>query len=115
MWLNPQSWAVISGYASKEQGEKALNSVERELNTPYGAMVMYPPYDKHAFDGALMHCFNRCIKENAGIFSQAQGWLILAEAKLGRGDMAYKYWKEACPATYNDNAELRAVCLRTVR
>ncbi len=107
MWLNPQSWAVISGYASKEQGEKALNSVERELNTPYGAMVMYPPYDKHAFDGALMHCFNRCIKENAGIFSQAQGWLILAEAKLGRGDMAYKYWKEACPATYNDNAELR--------
>ncbi len=107
MWLNPQSWAVISGYASKEQGEKALNSVERELNTPYGAMVMYPPYDKHAFDGALMHCFNRCVKENAGIFSQTQGWLILAEAKLGRGDMAYKYWKEASPATYNDNAELR--------
>lgn len=107
MWLNPQSWAVISGYATKEQAEKSLDSVYRELNTPYGAMVMYPPYDKHAFDGALMHCFNRCIKENAGIFSQTQGWLILAEAKLGRGDMAYKYWKEASPATFNDNAELR--------
>ncbi len=107
MWLNPQSWAVISGYADKEQATKALDSVYRELNTPYGAMVMYPPYDKHAFEGALMHCFNRCVKENAGIFSQTQGWLILAEAKLGRGDMAYKYWKEASPATYNDNAELR--------
>ena len=107
MWLNPQSWAVISGYATEEQATKALDSVERELNTPYGAMVMYPPYDKHAFDGALMHCFNRCIKENAGIFSQTQGWIILAEAKLGRGDNAYKYWKEACPATYNDKAELR--------
>lgn len=107
MWLNPQSWAVISGYATKEQAEKSLDSVYRELNTPYGAMVMYPPYDKHAFDGALMHCFNRCIKENAGIFSQTQGWLILAEAKLGRGNMAYKYWKEASPATYNGNAELR--------
>ncbi len=107
MWLNPQSWAVISGYATKEQAEKSLDSVYSELNTPYGAMVMYPPYDKHAFDGALMHCFNRCIKENAGIFSQTQGWLILAESKLGRGDMAYKYWKEASPATYNDNAELR--------
>lgn len=107
MWLNPQSWSVISGYATEEQAVKALDSVDRELNTPYGAMVMYPPYDKHAFDGALMHCFNRCIKENAGIFSQTQGWLILAEAKLGRGDMAFKYWKEAAPATYNDNAELR--------
>ena len=107
MWLNPQSWSVISGYASKEQATLALDSVARELNTPYGAMVMYPPYDKHAFKGALMHCFNRTVKENAGIFSQTQGWLILAEAKLGRGDMAYKYWKEASPATYNDNAELR--------
>lgn len=107
MWLNPQSWAVISGFASKEQAETALNSVERELNTPYGAMVMYPPYVDHAFDGALMHCFNACIKENGGIFSQPQGWLILAEAKLGRGDMAYKYWTEAAPATYNDEAEKR--------
>lgn len=109
MWLNPQSWAVISGYAGKERGEKALDSVMRELNTPYGAMVMYPPYENHAFEGALMHCYNKCVKENAGIFSQPQGWLILAEAKLGRGNNAYKYWKEASPATYNDCAEKRVL------
>ena len=109
MWLNPQSWAVISEYAAPEQGSKALDSVERELNTPYGAMVMYPPYEEHGFDGALMQCFNRCIKENAGIFSQPQGWLILAEAKLGRGDKAYMYWKEASPAAYNERAELRVM------
>ena len=109
MWLNPQSWAVISGFAGKERGEKALDSVERELNTPYGAMVMYPPYENHAFEGALMHCFNKCVKENAGIFSQPQGWLILAEAKLGRGNNAYKYWKEVSPATYNGEAERRVL------
>ena len=33
MWLNPQSWAVISGLATAEQAEKALESVHRELNT----------------------------------------------------------------------------------
>ena len=107
MWLNPQSWAVISGYADEQRGKTALDSAERELNTPYGAMVMYPPYEHHAFSGALMHCYNRCVKENAGIFSQPQGWLILAESKLGRGDKAYKYWKEAAPAAYNDRAERR--------
>ena len=42
MWLNPQSWAVISGLATKEQAEKALESVDRELNTAYGAKVMAP-------------------------------------------------------------------------
>ena len=107
MWLNPQSWAVIADFGTKEQQEKAMDSVERELNTPYGAMVMYPAYENHAFDGALMVCFNKCVKENAGIFSQPQGWLILAEAKLGHGNRAYKYWTEAAPATYNENADHR--------
>ncbi len=109
MWLNPQSWSVIAGFGTKEQQEKAMDSVERELNTPYGAMVMYPPYENHAFNGALMQCFNKCVKENAGIFSQPQGWLILAESKLGHGNRAFKYWTEAAPATYNDTAEHRAL------
>ena len=109
MWLNPQSWAVISGFSSPEQAKLSMDSVERELNTPYGAMVMYPPYFDHGFNGALMQCFNKCTKENAGIFSQPQGWLILAEALLGNGNRAFKYWKEAAPATYNDNAEHRVL------
>lgn len=109
MWLNPQSWSVISGYANKEKATSVMNSVERELNTPYGAMVMYPPYNKHAFKGALMLTYNNCAKENAGIFSQPQGWLILAEALLGRGNMAYKYWCEASPACYNEIAEKRVL------
>ena len=107
MWLNPQSWSVIADFGTKEQQELAMDSVERELNTPYGAMVMYPAYENHAFDGALMVCFNKCVKENAGIFSQPQGWLILAEAKLGHGDRAFKYWSEAAPANYNDRVEIR--------
>ena len=43
MWLNPQSWAVISGLASKEQSDAALNNVYQYLNTPYGAILMDPP------------------------------------------------------------------------
>jgi cellobiose phosphorylase len=109
MWLNPQSWAVISGFSAPDQAASSMDSVERELNTPYGAMVMYPPYVEHGFNGALMQCFNKCTKENAGIFSQPQGWLILAESLLGHGNRAYRYWKEAAPATYNDNAEHRVL------
>ena len=109
MWLNPQSWAVIAGFGTKEQQLAAMDSVERELNTPYGAMVMFPPYEYHGFDGALMTCFNNCTKENAGIFSQPQGWLILAEGLLGRGDKAYQYWREAAPAAYNDRAQQRVL------
>ena len=35
MWLNPQSWSVISGFASEEQSDLALESVHRELTSEY--------------------------------------------------------------------------------
>lgn len=107
MWLNPQSWAVISGLASEEQAELALESVHRELNTQYGVRVMAPSYKDHAFDGALMLLFNKSTKENGGIFSQPQGWIILAEALMGHGNRAFEYFTESSPASMNDRAEIR--------
>ena len=109
MWLNPQSWAVISGFATKEQAETAMESVHRILNTPYGVKIMEPPYVDHYFDGALMHIFNPDTKENGGIFSQTQGWAILAESLLGHGDRAFEYFLESSPANMNDKAEQRVL------
>jgi N,N'-diacetylchitobiose phosphorylase len=107
MWLNPQSWSVISGLASKEQAEKVLESVHRELNTPYGVRIMAPSFKNHAFEGALALLFNPSTKENGGIFSQPQGWIILAESLLGHGNRAFQYFEESSPASMNDNAEIR--------
>ena len=109
MWLNPQSWSVISRFASPEQAEKAMESVHSILNTPYGAKLLEPPYVDHYFDGALMHIFNPDTKENGGIFSQSQGWLILAESLLGHGDRAFEYFMESSPAAMNEKAEIRVM------
>lgn len=109
MWLNPQSWSVISKFANAEQAEKAMDSVHKILNTPYGAKLLDPPYKKHYFDGALMHIFNDDTKENGGIFSQSQGWLILAEALMGHGNRAFEYFMESSPAAMNDKAEIRVM------
>ena len=107
MWLNPQSWSVISGLATKDQAEAALDSVNKYLNTDYGVMLMAPAYKEHAFDGALMLLFNASTKENGGIFSQPQGWIILAEALSGHGDRAFQYFMENAPSAMNDKAEIR--------
>jgi cellobiose phosphorylase len=109
MWLNPQSWSVISGFATPEQADKALGSVEEILNTPYGVKLLEPPYVDHYFDGALMHIFNPDTKENGGIFSQSQGWIILAESLMGHGDRAFKYFTESSPAAMNEKAEIRII------
>ena len=109
MWMNPQCWGVISRAASPEQAEASMESVHRELNTPNGVELMAPHYAKHAFNGANMLLFNPTTKENGSIFCQAQGWAILAEALLGHGGRAFEYFRESCPAAYNDRAEIREV------
>lgn len=107
LWLNPQSWAVISGLASDEQSDTALANVHERLNTEYGVLLMDPPYHAHAFDGALAVIYNQGTKENAGIFSQSQGWLLLAEALRGHGERAFTCFMENAPAAWNDRAEIR--------
>lgn len=107
MWLNPQSWAVISGLATDVQADIALENVFKRLNTEYGAILMDPPYHKHAFDGALAVIYNQGVKENSGVFSQSQGWLILAEALRGHGNRAFTYFLENAPSAQNDRAEIR--------
>lgn len=109
MWLNPQSWAVISGLADEDQADKALESVHRELNTPYGARLMAPSYKEHAFDGAIALLYNGSTKENGGIFSQPQGWIILAEALRGHGNRAFEYFMESAPAAHNEDADVRVL------
>lgn len=108
-WLNPQSFSVISGFATKEQAETVLEKVYERLNTAYGALLMDPPYHLHAFEGALAVIYNAGTKENAGIFSQSQGWLILADALCGQGNRAFTYFMENAPAAQNDRAEVRVL------
>ncbi|MGC8764496.1 MAG: GH36-type glycosyl hydrolase domain-containing protein [Brevinematia bacterium] len=106
-WLNPQSWAVLSGLASEEEGKIVLDNVEKILNTDYGAMICYPPFLTYGFPVARMILFLPGLKENSSIFSQTQGWLIRAETILGNGNRAYKYYRENNPAEMNDKAEIR--------
>lgn len=107
LWLNPQSWAVISGLADKNRSEQIMNNVYSKLNTDYGARLMTPSFRDYGFKGALATVYNGSTKENGSIFLQTQGWLILAESLMGRGNRAYEYYKESCPAYQNEIAEIR--------
>lgn len=109
LWLNPQTWSVLCGMATREQADTVMDLVWLRLNTKYGALLMDPPYHRHAFEGALAVIYNEGTKENGGIFLQTQGWLILAEALLGHGDRAFQYFIESAPSAQNDRAEIRKI------
>lgn len=107
LWLNPQCYGVISGAARGEQGKIAMDKVYEELSTEHGIELMTPAFKKRGLPEFRMILFLPGTKENAGIFSQPQGWAILAETMLGRGERAYQYYNNCNPAKMNEQAEIR--------
>lgn len=107
VYLNTQVWSVISGTATPEQAERCLDTVQERLATPYGLMLSAPPFVNTSVDVMRAVVFNPGVKENAGIFNHTQGWGVMAECMLGRGDRAYEYYRAAMPAAYNEHAEIR--------
>jgi cellobiose phosphorylase len=109
IFLNPQTWSVISGLATKEQAETAMEKVKERLSSKYGLALCDPPFTKTDPKIVRATFFNPGLKENAGIFIQTQAWAVMAEALLGHGNRAYEYLRAYLPAAYNTKAEEREI------
>jgi len=107
IFLNPQTWSVLSGHASAERAQSAMDSVNQHLATDAGLMVLDPPVTK--LDPSIMRArlFNPGMKENGAVFCHTQGWVVMAESLLGHGDRAYQYLRTFMPAAFNEKAEIR--------
>lgn len=109
IFLNTQTWGVISGAATQDQGVKSMEKVNEMLATPYGLALCDPPYTKSDYNIVRAQLMNPGLKENGGIFIHTQGWGIMAETILGNGNRAYEYLRAYLPAAYNNKAEIREI------
>jgi cellobiose phosphorylase len=101
IYINTQTWAVLSGAATPEQARLCMKSMKDHLATPYGLTLCAPPFKdtpRKVMDGVV---FNAGIKENGGIFNHPQSWAVMAECMLGNGDQAYEYYRAYMPSAYN--------------
>lgn len=97
IWLNAQSWMVISGVC-KEKHVQAMDSAARELDTGMGLLLNTPGYPGWpSKEAAMVNGLPAGYSENGGIFCQANCWAIMAEALLGRSDIAWKYYLQLIP------------------
>ncbi|MFW9997322.1 MAG: GH36-type glycosyl hydrolase domain-containing protein [Candidatus Odinarchaeota archaeon] len=104
IYLNTQSWAVISSIATDDRATRCMDSAKEHLETEYGIMLLAPPYTKYYDELGGISTFPPCLKENGSIFCHTNPWAIIAECILGRGDIAYSYYKRIAPTTKNDIA-----------
>lgn len=98
IWLNTQSWSVISGMGERKKQVSAMDSVKKYLDTEMGikkidpAMTTdYPTKDEN------LTCYNKGCGENGSVFCHANTWAIIAECILKRPEQAYKYYHQLLP------------------
>lgn len=105
IYLNGQTWPVLSGFASKDRAEIAMESVHDRLFTQNGIKISDPPFNGYdpVFGGITT--FPPGVKENGGIFVHPNPWAIIAETKLRHGERAYQYYQATNPAFRNDRIE----------
>ncbi len=97
IYLNSQTWAVMSGVAPPERAEQSMECAYNMCNTPKGPQMLYPAFRTIDPNIGLA---TRCVwgkKENGAIFNHPVSWAVLAEAMLGHGDRAFEYYKKALP------------------
>ena len=105
IYLNAQSWSVLSGFASPQRARQAMDIVYRRLNTRFGIKLSTPGYN--GFDPRVggITTYPPGAKENGGLFLHPNPWAMIAETMLGDGDRAYQYYDQINPASKNDIIE----------
>ena len=107
IFLNAQTWAVLSGVASKERAISAMNAVDKYLFSKFGLHLLAPAYSEPNDDIGYVTRVYKGIKENGSIFSHPNPWAVIAECKLGRGNRAMKFYDAILPYNQNDIIEIR--------
>lgn len=98
IFVNPQSWAVISGIgAYQDRGIQAMQSVFERLDTPCGLRILDPPFTGIPEPEDPPLGSSPGTGENGAIFCHANTWAIMAEALLGNAERAFKYYHQLLP------------------
>ena len=92
--------------ADKGYPAKALDSVEKYLDTKYGIVILDPPYKDYHIELGEVSSYPPGYKENAGIFCHNNPWVIIGEVKTGRPAKAWEHYTKIAPAYLEDISEI---------
>ena len=98
IWLNSNSWAVLSGVADSERGNACMDNVMKYLNSDIGLVKQYPALElNYPTPEEQISWATPGISENGGVFCHANTWAIMAYCMLNRPNDAYKVYSELLP------------------
>lgn len=107
IFIEPQGFCVMAEIGLEEGCcLKAMESVEKYLDTKYGIVLLQPPYHRYHVELGEISSYPPGYKENAGIFCHNNPWISIAETVIGRGNRAWQVYTRTCPAYIEDISEI---------
>ncbi len=107
IFIESQGFCVMAGIGLEDgKAIKAMDSVKKYLDTPYGIVLNNPAFTKYYIEYGEISTYPAGYKENAGIFCHNNAWIVCAETVVGRGDMAFEYYSKIAPAYTEEISEI---------
>ncbi|HXX63734.1 MAG TPA: glycosyl transferase family 36, partial [Bacteroidota bacterium] len=97
LWLNPQTWAIISGVADTDRAVKVFDAVERSLECNIGPLLLHPAYSTPDKYIGYLTRYSPGLRENGGVYTHGATWAVVAAALLGRGKSAHRIYSKLNP------------------
>jgi len=99
VFIETQGFCVLAGLGlDNGMAAKSMESVRRHLATPHGIVLQQPAYSKYYLHLGEISSYPPGYKENAGIFCHNNPWVMIAETRLGNGDLAFDYYSRINPS-----------------
>ena len=105
IFIEPQGFAIMSDI-DKDATKKTLASIDERLNTKFGLVLNNPAFSKYYIQYGEISTYPGGYKENAGIFTHNNAWIICAAAYAGEGEQAFKYYSEIAPAYTEETSDI---------
>ena len=105
IFIEPQGFAIMSDI-DEDATKKTLKSIDERLNTKFGLVLNNPAFTKYYIQYGEISTYPGGYKENAGIFTHNNAWIICAAAHAGEGDQAFKYYSEIAPAFTEETSDI---------
>ncbi len=97
IYLNAQTWSVISGIADNDKKKNAMESVSQNLLKDNGCLLLSPAYTKPDKMIGYLSRYAPGRRENGGVYSHAATWAVWAYALLKENNLAFTAYKNLCP------------------
>lgn len=97
IWLNTQTWSVISEVANEKRAHQVMDVVEHSLEHKAGTVLLYPGYKTPDTKIGYLTRYASGMRENGGTYTHAATWSIIAHAKLKRARAAYRSFSKINP------------------